>query len=91
MRPSVPVFVRVLTRSELKLETHAAVVPRPLKGPIRSDKKQPTLIQTLRAEKEKNGDRYPSNVRIEPVLQRHLLAKVEAEARKQLLSMLKEH
>ena len=91
MRPSLPVLVRVLTRSELKLETQAAIVPRPLKGPIRSDKKRPTLIQTLKAEKEKNGKRYPSNVRIEPVLQRHLLAKVEPEARKQLLSMLREH
>ncbi|KAJ3559883.1 hypothetical protein NM688_g68 [Phlebia brevispora] len=81
----------MLTRSELKVENQSRVIPRPLSGPLRSDRKKPTLVQTLRAQRKREGEKFPSNVRIEPVLQRHVLAKVDPEIRKQFLEMLKEH
>lgn len=91
MRPSPPAFVRILTRKQLALENKGAALPRTLSAPLRSDIKNPTLIETLNDIKKQAGEAFPSNVRIEPVLQRRVLAKVEPEVRKQFLEMMKEH
>ena len=91
MRPSLPLLVRVLTRQELKAEAASTVTARPLPGPLRSERVvKPTLIQELLAQKKHMGDKYPSNIRIEPILQRHFLKNVDPEARKEILELMKE-
>lgn len=91
MQPSLPLLVRVLTRQQLKLEAkESQIIPRPLRGPIRSDKKRPALIHFLQQEKKRLGDKFPPNIRIEPILQRHVLQDVDRDIRKQILEIVKE-
>ena len=91
MRPSLPLLVRVLARSELQAEATSNVITRPLPGPLPTQKiKKPTLIQQLLAEKAKLGDSYPLNIRIEPILERKVLQNVNPEIRKEILGLMRE-
>lgn len=91
MRPTLPVLVRILTRKELRTEAATRAVSRPLPGPIRTNKlRTPTLIQELQAEQKRLGDAYPSNIRIEPVLERHVLEKVDPKIRKDFVELMRE-
>lgn len=88
MRPSLPVFVRVLNRSEV-----AAATIKPLPRPLRSDTiraAKVTVIQDLQSEKARLGEKYPSNIRIEPPLDRRLLKDVDPSIRKDFLRLMRE-
>ena len=88
MRPTLPALVRVLNRSEV-----AAATIKPLPRPLRSDTiraAKVTLIQELQAEKARLGEEYPSNIRIEPPLDRKVLKDVQPQIRSDFLKLMKE-
>ncbi|KIP09256.1 hypothetical protein PHLGIDRAFT_338585 [Phlebiopsis gigantea 11061_1 CR5-6] len=89
MRATVPRLVRVVTRSQLS-EIPSRTVVQPLQPQQRSDIAQPSLIETLLKRKASLGDKYPSNIRIEPVLTRDTFKDVPTGTIKELKELLKE-
>lgn len=90
MRPTLPRLVRVIPRSQLASENSSAAVIQPLRPPKRSDIEKPTLIDELLKRKAQMGDKYPSNIRIEPMLPKSTFKGVPAETRDELRELLKE-
>ena len=89
MRSTIPRLVRVIKRSQLPVEQAASVsVVRP--PPARSDVRRESLIELLLKRKEKMGDQYPPNIRIEPVLTKQAFENVPAETREELKELLRE-
>jgi hypothetical protein len=90
MRATLPRLIRVVTRSQLKAEYPGSTVVRALPKPVRSDGKQPTLIDSLLKRKQDMGAAYPPNIRIEPVLTKQTFEGLPVEAREELKELLKE-
>ncbi|KZT03512.1 uncharacterized protein LAESUDRAFT_334655 [Laetiporus sulphureus 93-53] len=86
MRPTFSRLVRVIPRSSLPPKQAVRTVPEPM----RSDVKQPTLIQILLERQAAAGDSYPSNIRIEPELTRATFKGVKPEVKRELLKVVRE-
>lgn len=89
MRPTLPRLVRIIPRSSLATEVPAYKAPLP--EPVRSDIRQPSLIDVLLKRKAEQGSSYPANIRIEPVLSKRALKDVPKDVRTELLNVTKEH
>ena len=66
MRATLPRLVRVIPKSQLVEQ--GIPLRRAIPEPVRSDVKQPSLLEVLLKRKEDAGAAYPSNIRIEPEL-----------------------
>jgi len=77
---------RVIPRSELVNQNLAKLFPEPQ----RATQTRVTTLDLLLKQKVEAGSGYPSNIRIEPPLEKHKLAKVPADIRKELKACLKE-
>jgi len=89
MRPTAARLVRIIPRSALNLtEQKVKVLPRPT--PQFEEYKKPTTIDILFQQKEKAGDSWPPNIRIEPAVRKAAFASVKPEYRKPLKQLLKE-
>ncbi|KAJ7184208.1 hypothetical protein C8R46DRAFT_1063280 [Mycena filopes] len=80
---SLPRFV-----SRKKIEERTSILPAP--APRSHEIKPPTLIETLAARKLAAGDRWPPNIRIEPVISRATWEPVRKGIRSKLKKMLRE-
>ncbi|EKM55639.1 uncharacterized protein PHACADRAFT_256404 [Phanerochaete carnosa HHB-10118-sp] len=89
MRATIPRLIRVVPRSKLATEYASASLVRPLPEPAPSVK-QPILIEVLLKRKAEMGAKYPSNIRIEPVLTKKAYEGVPADTREELKELLKE-
>ena len=90
MRPSLPRLVRILPRSQLSAELPSSAPPRVMPGPHRHDTHKITLIEMLQQRKKKAGTKFPTNIRIEPVVPKQALKNVSSETRQELKELLKE-
>ncbi|TCD65414.1 hypothetical protein EIP91_002713 [Steccherinum ochraceum] len=90
MRSTLPRFVRIIPRSQLKTEVPSGTVPRIVPQPHRSDTKPPSLIELMQKRKEEAGTSFPANIRIEPVLSKKVLRNVSPEIRDELRELLRE-
>ena len=90
MRATFPRLVRVITRSQLTAENALANVLRPLPVPLGADHVKSSLIESLLERKASMEDDYPSNIRIEPVVNKATFEGVSAETRQELKELLKE-
>jgi len=88
MRPSLPRLVRVIPRSQLSKETVTKV--KALPEPVRSDIRQPTLMELLQKRKEEACDSYPSNIRIEPPIAKAPFKDLPAHVRAELRELARE-
>lgn len=88
MRPTLPRLVRVLHKSQLVEQ--GIPLKRAIPEPVRSDVKQPTLIQVLLNRKNEAGADYPSNIRIEPELKMAHYRRMPKEAGMQLKELARE-
>lgn len=82
-KPAIP---RLVPREKLLPE--ASILPGPV--PRNHEIKPPTLIETLIAEKNATGDKWPPNLRIEPFISRTEWAPVKKGLRSKLKRMLRE-
>ncbi|KAI0080594.1 hypothetical protein K474DRAFT_1657747 [Panus rudis PR-1116 ss-1] len=88
MRPSAPRLVRVLRKSAL--QGNPAVLRRIVPEPVRSDVRQPTLIEILQQRQLQAGAEYPKNIRIEPVVTKATFRDVAPDIREELKKLTKE-
>ncbi|KAJ7702374.1 hypothetical protein B0H17DRAFT_1044091 [Mycena rosella] len=77
---------RIVPREKLARRT--SILPAPV--PRNHEIKPPTLIETLMARKLALGDKWPPNLRIEPVISRETWAPVQKGLRSKLKKMLRE-
>ncbi|KZT74194.1 hypothetical protein DAEQUDRAFT_293719 [Daedalea quercina L-15889] len=88
MRPSIPRLVRVISKSDLVQQ--GIPLKRTKPEPLRSDIKQPTLIEVLMKRKADAGENYPTNIRIEPELKMAHYRRVPKEIGMELKEMARE-
>ncbi|KAK0240458.1 hypothetical protein EDD85DRAFT_489417 [Armillaria nabsnona] len=86
MRPSAARLIRLVPRSSVQLTQK--VVPSAAERP--PEVKPPTLLDNLLERKEKAGDNWPSNIRIETPISKAALKDVQSGVRTQLKKLLKE-
>ncbi|PBK96514.1 hypothetical protein ARMGADRAFT_699440 [Armillaria gallica] len=86
MRPSAARLIRLVPRSSVQLTQK--VVPSTAERP--PEVKPPTLLAILLERKEKAGDNWPSNIRIETPISKAALKDVQSGVRTQLKKLLKE-
>ncbi|KAF9563959.1 hypothetical protein CPC08DRAFT_685928 [Agrocybe pediades] len=87
MRPTPNRLVVVTLRSRLNV-SDSKIYNRP--RPQKEDLAIPTLMDLLMARKEKMGDAWPANLRLEPQLKKEVFKEVMPEVRSQLRRMTKE-
>ncbi|KAH9842333.1 uncharacterized protein C8Q71DRAFT_199117 [Rhodofomes roseus] len=88
MRPSLPRLVKVIPKSQLAQQ--GIPLQRTLPEPVRSDIKQPTLIELLMKRRADAGESYPSNIRIEPELKMAHFRRFPKEVGMELKEMARE-
>ncbi|KAK0210453.1 hypothetical protein DFS33DRAFT_1293251 [Desarmillaria ectypa] len=86
MHPSAARLIRLVPRSSVQLTQR--VVPSSAERP--PEVKPPTVLDILLERKEKAGDNWPSNIRIEPPVTKTALKDVQSGVRTQLKKLLKE-
>ncbi|PFH49105.1 hypothetical protein AMATHDRAFT_63754, partial [Amanita thiersii Skay4041] len=84
MYPSTPRLLRVLPRSTLT----SKILPAP--APQITELNRPTLMDALQKQKEKAGDSWPQNIRLEPVVKKEAFKHVQADVRTRLKRLLRE-
>ncbi|KAJ8456333.1 hypothetical protein ONZ45_g6457 [Pleurotus djamor] len=87
MRASAIRQLQIVSRSSLKLK-QSTINPAPKHQ--KEQLKQPTIIDVLLKRKEKAGEAWPTNLRVEPVITKEALKNVRAEARSDLKALLRE-
>lgn len=88
MRPTIPRLVRVIPKS--RLVEQGIPLKRAIPEPVRSDVKQPSLIEVLLTRKEEAGAAYPPNIRIEPELKMAHYRRMPKETGMQLKELARE-
>jgi len=88
MHPSLPRLVKVVPKSQLVKQ--GIPLRRTVPEPVRSDIKQPTLIEVLLKRKADAGESYPSNIRIEPELKMAHFRRFPKEVGMELKEMARE-
>ncbi|KAI0736620.1 hypothetical protein C8Q72DRAFT_800744 [Fomitopsis betulina] len=88
MRPTLPRLVRIIPKSQLVEQ--GIPLKRAIPEPIRSDVKQPTLIEVFLNRKKEAGPAFPSNIRIEPELKMAHYRRMPKEAGMQLKQLARE-
>ena len=88
MRATLPRLVRVIPKSQLVEQ--GIPLRRALPEPVRSDVKQPSLLEVLLKRKEDAGAAYPSNIRIEPELKMAHYRRMRKETGMQLKELARE-
>ena len=86
MRPSAARLIRLIPRSSVQLTQK--VVPSPAER--HPEIRPPTLLDILLEQKEKAGNNWPSNIRIETPIPKTVLKDVQSGVRTQLKKLLKE-
>ena len=88
MRPTVPRFIRIVSRDALRSSQGALrIIPEPLP---QTKQKKVVLVDELMKLKESMGSSWPSNLRIEPVITKETFSRVRDEYRTELKALLKE-
>jgi len=87
MRPSPSLLVQVVRRTALKVETQKIL---PALKPQTRELARPSLIDMLQKQKKEAGSKWPSNLRIEPVIKKEMLKDVQKEIRPRLKKLLQE-
>ncbi|KAJ2931452.1 hypothetical protein H1R20_g5593, partial [Candolleomyces eurysporus] len=92
MRPTLSRLYRILPRESLKVNTNAEhkikILPRPTSQ--LEEHRKPTTIDLLLEQKEKAGEAWPANIRIEPAVRKAQFKGVRPELRKPLKALMKE-
>ncbi|KZT27445.1 hypothetical protein NEOLEDRAFT_1060926 [Neolentinus lepideus HHB14362 ss-1] len=88
MYPSSPRLVRVIRRTKIPNKTRVGIIP-PLLPTTRAENRV-TLMDALKQRKEELGAHYPSNIRLEPMLDKRVFKPVAKEHRTALKDMLRE-
>ena len=87
MRPTLSRLYRILPREAVNVNERK-ILPRPTSQ--REEYRKPTTIDILLEQKEKAGDAWPSNIRIEPAVRKAQFKGVRPELRRPLKNLLKE-
>ncbi|KIM44519.1 hypothetical protein M413DRAFT_67778 [Hebeloma cylindrosporum] len=87
MRPTQSRLIRVVPRKLLNV-SNQKIVARPT--PQTADKLQPTLMDIMMKKKEKAGDSWPANLRLEPQLTSKDFKSVQPAFRSTMRRMTKE-
>jgi hypothetical protein len=91
IRPTVARLYRILPRESLNVNTtehKIKILPRPTSQ--LEEHRKPTTIDLLLEQKERAGDQWPSNIRIEPAVRKAQFKGVRPELRKPLKNLMKE-
>ncbi|RXW25641.1 hypothetical protein EST38_g234 [Candolleomyces aberdarensis] len=91
MRPTLSRLYRILPRESLKAnmnEPKIKILPRPTSQ--LEEHRKPTTIDLLLEQKEKAGEAWPANIRIEPAIRKAQFKGVRPEHRKPLKALMKE-
>jgi hypothetical protein len=86
MRPSLPLFIRIIPRNALK-GSQSQIVPEFIP---QTQEKKVILIDELMKLKDSMGSSWPPNLRIEPLVTKQTFARVRGEYRTELKALLKE-
>jgi len=89
MRPSLSRLVRIIPRSALGPTEgqRPHIIPEPV--PQNKENKV-SIIQILMEQQETMGSKWPTNLRLEPVVTKETFARVKADYRKDMKRMLTE-
>jgi len=89
MRPSLPLFVRIVLRNSVQSVKgrKPEIVPEPIP---RTKETKVILIEEMIKIKDSMGSSWPPNLRIEPVVTKKTLARVHGDYRTELKALLKE-
>jgi hypothetical protein len=87
MHPTPLRFARVIPRRLLNV-SDSKIIMRPT--PQTEDRKRPTLIALLEAQKKKAGESWPSNLRLERQLTRDDFKLVQPKIQSELKKLTKE-
>ncbi|EPQ50966.1 hypothetical protein GLOTRDRAFT_49432 [Gloeophyllum trabeum ATCC 11539] len=95
MHPSARRLVRIIPRSRLPTvdpntpwKSKVEIIPS--LPPTTKAEDKPTLMDALQRRKEQAGARYPSNIRLEPLVNKRVFKPVAKEHRAVVKDMLKE-
>ncbi|KAG5645881.1 hypothetical protein DXG03_005028 [Asterophora parasitica] len=88
MRPSAIRLIRVLRRKSLPVEITERIIPAP--APQTEELKRDNLIDILMKQKTEAGPSWPANIRLEPVVKKDALKRVQADVRVRLKKLMKE-
>ncbi|KJA28092.1 hypothetical protein HYPSUDRAFT_129730 [Hypholoma sublateritium FD-334 SS-4] len=87
MRPTKACLVRVVPRKLLNV-SDSKIYMRPRTQT--EEKKEPTLMDTLFAQRGEAGESWPANIRLEPQLKKIVFKGVQPKLRTALKAMTKE-
>ncbi|KAF9456134.1 hypothetical protein BDZ94DRAFT_1230086 [Collybia nuda] len=87
MRSSLVHLVQIIPRRTLQLVQKKIHLPP---TPQSHDLKKPTLIEALMQQQASVGTSWPSNIRIEPVVNREAFKNVQSDVRTRMKKLLKE-
>lgn len=87
MRPTLSKLYRILPREALNV-SERKILPRPTSQ--LKEHRKPTTIDILLEQKEKAGESWPSNIRIESAVRKVQFKGVRPELRRPLKELLKE-